>query len=106
MEDSSATDLSRIDLKILRVLQAEGRLTNAELAVRVSVSPATCYRRMQRLFGKGCIAGVRAEIAPAPVDLGALVMVGAVLDRSTPRSFAAFEKAVMQMTEILAGAAT
>jgi Lrp/AsnC family transcriptional regulator, leucine-responsive regulatory protein len=38
MEDSSTTLLDRIDLKILRVLQAEGRLTNAELAARVNVS--------------------------------------------------------------------
>ncbi|RYZ00929.1 MAG: AsnC family transcriptional regulator, partial [Alphaproteobacteria bacterium] len=40
MEDSSASTLDRIDVKILRALQANGRLTNAELAVKVSVSPA------------------------------------------------------------------
>ena len=92
MEDSSTPGLDRIDLKILRALQAEGRLTNAELAARVNVSPATCHRRTQRLFDEGYITGVRAEIAPAAVGLGALVMVGVVLDRSTPESFAAFEK--------------
>ncbi len=101
MEDSSTGELSRIDLRILRALQAEGRLTNAELAVRVSVSPATCHRRTRRLFDAGYITGVRAEIAPASVGLSALVIVGVVLDRSTPESFAAFEKAVMQMKEIL-----
>jgi Lrp/AsnC family transcriptional regulator, leucine-responsive regulatory protein len=101
MEESFTTSLDPIDLKILRALQASGRLTNAEVAERVSVSPATCHRRMQRLFDEGYITGVRAEIAPAAVGLGALVMVGVVLDRSTPESFAAFEKAILKLKDVL-----
>ena len=101
MEDSSTPALDRIDMKILRALQAEGRLTNAELAVRVNVSPATCHRRTQRLFAEGYITGVRAHVAPASVGLGALVMVGVVLDRSTPESFAAFEGAATQIKDVL-----
>ena len=101
MEESSAQSLDRIDVKILRALQAEGRLTNAELAARVNVSAATCHRRTQRLFEEGYITGVRAEIAPVAVGLGALVMVGVVLDRSTPDSFAAFEDAVLALKEVL-----
>ncbi|MCX2724029.1 Lrp/AsnC family transcriptional regulator [Roseibium salinum] len=101
MEETSEEALDRTDLKILRALQAEGRLTNAELAARVNVSPATCHRRTQRLFDQGHITGVRAEIAPASVGLDALVMVGVVLDRSTPESFAAFEGAVMEIKDIL-----
>ncbi len=101
MEEPSTDILDRVDVRILRALQAEGRLTNAELAVRVNVSAATCHRRTQRLFEEGYITGVRAEIAPAPVGLGALVMVGVVLDRSTPESFAAFEEAVLRLKEVL-----
>lgn len=101
MEDSSGTELDRIDVRILRHLHGEGRLTNAELATRVNVSPATCHRRTQRLFAAGCITEVRAVVAPGAVGLGALVMVGVVLDRSTPESFAAFEGAVLRMKEVL-----
>ena len=101
MEESSDAVLDRIDVRILRLLQAEGRLSNAELAARVHVSAATCHRRTQRLFDEGFITGVRAEIAPDAVGLGALVMVGVVLDRSTPESFAAFEGAVLAMKEVL-----
>ena len=101
MEDSFTTTLDRTDVKILRALQAEGRLTNAELAARVNVSPATCHRRTQRLFDEGYITGVRAQVAPVSVGLGALVMVGVVLDRSTPESFAAFEGAVTQIKDVL-----
>lgn len=101
MKDSFTRDLDRIDIKILRALQSEGRLTNADLAERVNVSAATCHRRTQALFEEGYIGGVRAEVVPAAVGLGALVMVGVVLDRSTPESFAAFEGAVMEMKEVL-----
>lgn len=101
MNDPFIGSFDRIDLKILRTLQSEGRLTNADLAERVNVSAATCHRRTQRLFEEGYITGVRAEVVPAAVGLGALVMVGVVLDRSTPESFAAFEGAVMEMKEVL-----
>ncbi|MBB6410167.1 Lrp/AsnC family transcriptional regulator [Mesorhizobium sangaii] len=93
--------LDRIDLKMLRLLQDNGRLTNAELAQSVAVSPATCHRRTQRLFDEGYISHVRAVVMPQKVDRGALVMVGVVLDRSTPESFAEFEKAVAKLKFIL-----
>lgn len=93
--------MDRVDLKILRQLQKNGRLSNAELAETVGVSPATCYRRTQDLFEQGHIQGVRALVAPEKVDRGTLVMVGVVLDRSTPESFGAFEKAVAELKFVL-----
>jgi Lrp/AsnC family leucine-responsive transcriptional regulator len=102
MEESFMTDaLDRIDLKILRLLQKNGRLSNADLADLVSVSAATCHRRTQRLFDDGYIGQVRAMVAPRKVGKGALVMVGVVLDRSTPESFASFEEAVAKLKFIL-----
>ncbi len=94
-------DLDRIDRRILRHLQKDGRLTNAELSVRVNVSPATCHRRTQRLFAQGFIRSVRAEVEPERVERGALAIVGVVLDRSTPESFGAFEAAVTELPFIL-----
>lgn len=101
MEEYLMPGLDRIDLNILRALHRDGRTGNAELAQRVNVSAATCHRRTQRLFDEGFITGVRAEVAPAKVGLGALVMVGVVLDRSTPESFAAFEAAVLKLKVVL-----
>ncbi|HEY0121674.1 MAG TPA: Lrp/AsnC ligand binding domain-containing protein [Rhizobium sp.] len=95
------SELDRIDLKMLRLLQKNGRLSNAELAQLVDVSPATCHRRTQRLFEEGYIKTVRAMIEPQKVGRGALVMVGVVLDRSTPESFGAFEKAVAKLSFVL-----
>ncbi|CAN7643850.1 Lrp/AsnC ligand binding domain-containing protein [Pararhizobium sp. LjRoot235] len=96
-----ASELDRIDLKMLRLLQKNGRLSNAELAQLVDVSAATCHRRTQRLFEEGYITSVRAMIEPQKVGRGALVMVGVVLDRSTPESFGAFEKAVAKLNFVL-----
>jgi Lrp/AsnC family transcriptional regulator, leucine-responsive regulatory protein len=96
-----SAELDRIDLKMLRLLQRDGRLSNAELAKSVAVSPATCHRRTQRLFDEGYVSHVRAVVAPPKVDRGALVMVGVVLDRSTPESFATFEKAIAKLKFVL-----
>jgi Lrp/AsnC family leucine-responsive transcriptional regulator len=101
LEDSSMTDLDRIDLKMLRLLQTNGRIANAELAEKVGVSAATCHRRTQRLFEEGFVSAVRAMVAPRKVGKGALVMVGVVLDRSTPDSFAAFEQAAAKLKFVL-----
>ena len=95
------TELDRIDVKMLRLLQNNGRLPNAELAGKVGVSAATCHRRTQRLFEEGFINAVRAMVAPRRVGKGALVMVGVVLDRSTPESFSAFEKAAAGLKFVL-----
>jgi Lrp/AsnC family transcriptional regulator, leucine-responsive regulatory protein len=102
MKDSSASDgIDGIDLKMLRALQKDGRISNAELAQAVDVSAATCHRRTQRLLEQGFVTQVRAMINPKKVNRGALVMVGVVLDRSTPESFADFEKAVAKLKFVL-----
>ena len=102
MKESSASEgIDGIDLKMLRALQKDGRISNAELAQAVDVSAATCHRRTQRLVEQGYVTQVRAMINPAKVNRGALVMVGVVLDRSTPESFADFEKAVAKLKFVL-----
>lgn len=94
-------ELDRTDMQILRALQRDGRLTNAELAKRVNASPATCHRRTQRLFDEGFLDGTHGNVSPEAVGLGAMAIVGVVLDRSTPESFEAFETAVVKMPFII-----
>ncbi len=102
MKDSSMDkSLDRTDRKLLRLLQQDGRKTNAELAELANISPATCHRRVDRLFKQGIVKSVRAEINPDNIELGALVIVGVVLDRSTPESFAEFESAIVQLKMII-----
>jgi Lrp/AsnC family leucine-responsive transcriptional regulator len=102
MKDSSGTEgVDGIDIKMMRALQKDGRISNAKLAQAVDVSPATCHRRTQRLMEQGYVTQVRAMINPKKVNRGALVMVGVVLDRSTPESFADFERAVAKLKFVL-----
>jgi Lrp/AsnC family transcriptional regulator, leucine-responsive regulatory protein len=102
VKDSSGTEsVDGIDIKMLRALQKDGRISNAELAQAVDVSAATCHRRTQRLLEQGFVTQVRAMINPRKVNRGALVMVGVVLDRSTTESFADFEKAVAKLKFVL-----
>jgi Lrp/AsnC family leucine-responsive transcriptional regulator len=101
-EPSNGNDeIDRIDRRILHLLQRDGRMTNSDLAQAVNVSPATCHRRTQRLFDDGYIRSVRAEVAPEKVDRSALVIVGVVLDRSTPESFRTFEAAIKKLRFVL-----
>lgn len=95
------SDLDRTDIRILRLLQEDGRLSNAEIAKRTNTSLATCHRRTRRLFAEGHVRGVHAHIAPDRVERGALVMVGVVLDRSTPESFGTFEAAITRLPFVL-----
>ncbi len=102
MTDTDAPPtLSATDRRILRALQRDGRLSNVRLAQEVGLSPAACWAHTRRLFESGVIRGVHALIAPEAVQRGTLALVGVVLDRSTPDSFAAFEAAVRAMDQVL-----
>ena len=93
--------LDKIDRRLLRELQADARIGNAELARRVALSPAACHRRVHRLFADNYITGTTAFVDPHKVERGVLVVVGVVLDRSTPESFADFEAAVEGLSFVL-----
>jgi len=60
---------ARSDRKILKLLRSGGRLKNAELAGRVSVSTATCHRKTQRLIVDGFIFSFRAIVNPVNPEL-------------------------------------
>jgi DNA-binding Lrp family transcriptional regulator len=94
---TEARKLDRIDRNILRQLQADAGITNAELASRVNLSPTAAMRRVDRLKQDGIIRRVVALADPAKLDLTTLVIVGVVLDRSTPASFAEFEGAARKV---------
>ena len=77
----TGSTLDRTDLRILAALQGQGRMTNAELAEQVSLSPSACLRRVQRLESENVIAGYGARIDPAAVGLGLQAFVRIQLSR-------------------------
>ena len=94
--------LDRIDLQLLAELQRAGRLTNAELAERVHLSPSACLRRVQRLEREGVIAGYRAEVDPERVGLGLQAFVRVQLEKHDVEHVAAFASFVTAWDEVVA----
>jgi DNA-binding Lrp family transcriptional regulator len=90
--------IDRTDKAILRALQRDASLTNVALAAKVNLSPPACLRRVERLKQLGLISGIVALLNPKALDAGMLVLLGVVLDRSTPESFALFEKAAAKVS--------
>ena len=97
----TTTDLDRVDLKILRLLQADGRLPNLKLAEAVGLSATAVLARTQRLQRDGVIQGYEARLDPHKLGRGLLVFVEVLLDRTTPNVFDQFRAAVQVHDEIL-----
>jgi Lrp/AsnC family leucine-responsive transcriptional regulator len=74
-------DLDKTDRKILAILQADGRLTNQEIADRVNLSPSPCLRRIKRLEETGVIRQYVALLAPERIGLGLLAYVNVRLEK-------------------------
>lgn len=96
------TALDRTDLRILAVLQGDGRITNAELAERVSLSPSACLRRLQRLEGDKVITGYAAQIDPEAIGLGLQAFVRVQLSNHESEAIEGFVSRVNQWDEVVA----
>jgi len=88
------------DQRILRELELDGRITNAKLAERVSLSPSACLRRVQALENSGLIKGYRAVLDRSRLgaDITVFVMVG--LSAHLAKDARAFEAAMAQADEV------
>jgi len=93
--------LDAIDRKILDALQANGRMTNQELADRVGLSPSPCLRRVRQMEADGVIARYVALIAPEAMGLAVTAFVRVRLDQQDDRHLAAFETAVAEFPEVM-----
>ena len=95
-----AVVLDKIDLKILQVLQENGRLSNVELSERVALSPSPCLRRLKQLEDNGIIRRYAALLSPVSLGLGLQVMIRVTTDK-TAQSRGEFESAVQTWSEVL-----
>lgn len=88
--------MDRIDRSILRELSRRGRLSNAELAERVGLSPSACSRRVAELERIGVIRGYRAVLDPVAMGGGFVAYVAVGLSRHTIDQQRAFEQAMVE----------
>src|SRR3954467_385802 len=93
--------LDRYDIQILTELQADPRLTNTELAQRVGLSAAPCWRRVRALEEAGYIKGYHAEIDRHKIGLGVLAFVRLDAERNTGERTREMEDASRQLREIV-----
>ncbi len=94
--------LDEFDRRILRILQAEGRLPNSDLAARVGLSPTPCLRRVKALEQAGVIAGYRADLDRSRAGLGLTVIVGVKVDGHKDENASAIQEAFISMPEVIA----
>ena len=94
--------LDRIDKSILRELQSNARITNAELANRVGLSPSACSRRLDQLEHSGTIEGYQAVISNRAIGQTITAIVAITLEGQSETHLNAFEKAVANCPYVVA----
>lgn len=95
------SELDWIDIKILGVLQKQGRISNSDLAEKVNLSASACHRRVQRLDREGVIRDYVALLDPRKVDRRTTVFVEITLSGQSDEILDAFEKAVALIPNVL-----
>jgi Lrp/AsnC family leucine-responsive transcriptional regulator len=93
-DTGKARKLDRIDLKILRALQDNARISYVDLAHKAGLSTTPCMDRVKRLEQSGLIQGYQAILSPEALGLGLLVFIEITLSNQSAEAFDEFRKAV------------
>lgn len=100
-ETAVMAHLDAIDRRILALLQKDGRISNADLAVAVHLSPSACHRRVQRLEEAGVITGYAALLDARKLQRQTTVFVEISLSGQADDTLDAFERAVRAIPDVL-----
>jgi DNA-binding Lrp family transcriptional regulator len=100
-KDAHGPDLDRYDVAILAALQAEARLSNAELAARIGLSAAPTWRRVRWLEQQRYITGYRAELDRRRIGLGVFAFVRVDAERNTGSATRGLEDAIRRLPEVI-----
>jgi DNA-binding Lrp family transcriptional regulator len=92
--------LDHYDVSILAALQADARLSNADLAARIGLSAAPTWRRVRWLEQQGYITGYRAELDRRRIGLGVFAFVRVDAERNTGRATKELEDAIRRLPEV------
>tara|TARA_R110001592_G_scaffold363371_1_gene685547 strand:+ start:167260 stop:167724 length:465 start_codon:yes stop_codon:yes gene_type:complete len=93
--------MDRTDIRILDILQYDGRISNQALADKVGISTAACWRRVRALEDTGVISGYAAILDRKQVNLGLCAFVHVTLSRHVQESTKSFETAILRRPEVL-----
>ncbi|MGX9576103.1 Lrp/AsnC family transcriptional regulator [Mesorhizobium sp. f-mel] len=98
----AALKLDQIDLKILDVVQRDGRITKLALADKVGLSPTPCWMRLRKLEKAGIVSGYHAKVAMRAVAPVATVLMEVTLASHRQADFDRFERVIRDVPEIVA----
>lgn len=93
--------MDKLDRKILDALQSDGRLSNQELAERIGLSAAPCWRRVKRLEAAGLIDGYAAHLNAHKLGLSVTAFTFVSLDNHHPGSVEAFDRVIRDCPEVM-----
>jgi DNA-binding Lrp family transcriptional regulator len=93
--------LDHTDIAIIKVLQQNGRISNADLADKIALSPSACSRRLDILEKSGVISGYYAQISHKALDYKMMVIVHISLSGQFAKTLSEFEAAVKRVPNIL-----
>ncbi len=96
------TDLDPTDVRLLGLLQKEGRISNAELAEQVGLSPSTCLRRVQRLEQDQFILGYRADLPAGKLGLGLRAFISVQMTHNDTDTLNRFAEDLAAWDEVIA----
>ncbi|MBI4850591.1 MAG: Lrp/AsnC family transcriptional regulator [Acidobacteria bacterium] len=94
-------ELDEMDLEILRLLQQNGRMTNAALAEAVGLTPTPMLQRIKKLENRGVIRGYRAVIDPLAMGHNLLAYVAVQMTEHKLHTHKGFVDAVLELPEVL-----
>lgn len=89
------------DIRILRQLQEDAKLTNVELAARVNLTPSPCLARVRALEKQGYISRYVTLLDPAKVGLGVSVFIEVTLERQVEKTLDTFERAMQRHPQVM-----
>ncbi|MQX36250.1 Lrp/AsnC family transcriptional regulator [Roseospira navarrensis] len=97
----SSVRLDAIDRRILRTLSTEGRISNADLAARVGLSPSPCWKRVKALEARGFIIGYGARLSREALGFPETVIINVTLESHNEDTLARFGQVLADIPEVM-----
>ncbi len=97
----SASKLDKLDLKILKILQENSKITNLELSKRIGLSPAPTLERVKKLESGGIINSYHAAVSPQAIGLNVKTFILVTIDWKRPQALDNFLKEVNEIPEVV-----
>jgi Lrp/AsnC family leucine-responsive transcriptional regulator len=100
-DDTARPPLDAIDRRILRTLFQDGRISNADLAARVGLSPSPCWKRVRALEARGFITGYGARLSREALGFPETVIINVTLESHNEDTLARFGAVLADIPEVM-----